>query len=218
MRATHHEHKLRDAAAAIGPVGIAARVVGGATFLAAALVWRTPSWTDVVLGLVVLPAVAIGLLAAWRARRDASPLDATGSMGHVVNAAVFTPLFFLPATAGLAFLFYGGLDARRRRPPLGRLRGHRHRQRGPRPQRPGGLRAVRARRRHGSRARAGTIRPLGWRVLLRARPDRSQRALGSLREPSSPSVTPSPASWRMRVQVSSRPQALRMHGPAKRKK
>ena len=34
-------------------------------------------------------------------------LDATGPVATCVNAAVFTPLFLIPATAGGALLFYG---------------------------------------------------------------------------------------------------------------
>jgi hypothetical protein len=91
---------------AIGPAGIAARVAVGITLIALALIWRTPHWLDFVLGLVVLPGVAIGLL-AWRARHNPATLNATGSAGHLANAIVFAPLFILPATAGGAMLFYG---------------------------------------------------------------------------------------------------------------
>lgn len=90
----------------IGPVGIAARIAVGVGFLAIALLWRTPHWADVVVGAVVLPAVVVGLL-RWGARRRPERLDATGPVAHVVNAVVFMPLFFVPATAGGAFLFYG---------------------------------------------------------------------------------------------------------------
>jgi hypothetical protein len=58
-------------------------------------------------GLVVLPHVIIGPL-ALRARIAERPLLATGSLGHLANAAIFAPLFAHPATAGGAFLFYGG--------------------------------------------------------------------------------------------------------------
>ena len=91
---------------AIGPAGIAARVAVGITLVALALIWRTPHWLDFLLGLVVLPGVAIGLL-AWRARHNPATLNATGPAGHVANAIVFAPLFILPATAGGAMLFYG---------------------------------------------------------------------------------------------------------------
>jgi hypothetical protein len=91
---------------AIGPAGIAARVMVGITLVALALFWRTPHWLDFVLGLVVLPGVAIGLL-AWRARYRPVTLNATGPAGHVANALAFAPLFILPATAGGAMLFYG---------------------------------------------------------------------------------------------------------------
>jgi hypothetical protein len=60
----------------------------------------------VVLGLVVLPGVAIGLF-AWRARHHPAYLNATGPAGHLANALVFAPMLILPATAGGALLFYG---------------------------------------------------------------------------------------------------------------
>jgi hypothetical protein len=90
----------------VGPVGTAARIAVGIGFVLLALVWRDPTGADVAVGLVVLPAVAVGLL-GWRARRSPGRLDATGPVAHCVNAAVFTPLFLIPATAGGAFLFYG---------------------------------------------------------------------------------------------------------------
>jgi len=90
----------------IGPAGIAARAAVGAMLVALALIWRSPHWLDFALGLVVLPAVAIGLF-AWRARRRPVRLDATGPVAHLANAMVFAPLFLLPATAGAALMFYG---------------------------------------------------------------------------------------------------------------
>jgi hypothetical protein len=90
----------------IGPVGIVARVAVGVILIALALFWSTPHWLDFVLGLVVLPGVAIGLF-AWRARHHPTHLDATGPAGHLVNAMVFAPMLILPATAGGAMLFYG---------------------------------------------------------------------------------------------------------------
>jgi hypothetical protein len=107
MQATTHVSEGRDTVRrAIGPAGIAARVAVGVTCIALALFWRTPHWLDFALGLVVLPAVAIGLF-AWRAHRHPARLDATGPVAHLANAVVFAPLFFLPATAGAAFIFYG---------------------------------------------------------------------------------------------------------------
>jgi hypothetical protein len=90
----------------IGPVGVAARIAVGLVFVAAALWWRDPNWADVVVGLVVLPAVAVGLL-GWRARRRPDRLEAISPAAHCLNVALFMPLFFIPATAGGAFLFYG---------------------------------------------------------------------------------------------------------------
>lgn len=90
----------------IGPVGVAARVVVGLVFVAAALWWRDPTWADLLVGLVVMPAVAVGLL-GWRARRRPDRLEATSPAAHCLNVVLFLPLFFIPATAGGAFLFYG---------------------------------------------------------------------------------------------------------------
>jgi hypothetical protein len=100
----------------IGPAGVAARLTLGLVLIALALFWRDPDWIDVLIGLLLLPTIAIALL-GWRARRFPTPLRATGPIGHLLNAAVFVPLFWIPATAGAAFLFYGSsmlLTARRR--------------------------------------------------------------------------------------------------------
>lgn len=93
-------------AGSIGPVGVAARIAVGLVFVATALWWRDPNWADVVVGLVVLPAVAVGLL-GWRARRRPDRLEATSPAAHCLNVVLFMPLFFIPATAGGTFLFYG---------------------------------------------------------------------------------------------------------------
>jgi hypothetical protein len=90
----------------IGPIGALARFVVGAVLIGLALFWREPNWRDPVFGLVVMPAIAVGLI-ALRARHSPAPLRATGPVGHALNAAVFIPLFALPATAGPAFFFYG---------------------------------------------------------------------------------------------------------------
>ena len=90
----------------IAPAGISARLAVGLGLISLALFWRDPAWSDVLLGLIVLPVIVVAL-AAWRARRSTAPLRATGPTGHLLNAAVFVPLFLIPATAGAAFLFYG---------------------------------------------------------------------------------------------------------------
>lgn len=46
----------------IGPVGVAARIAVGLVFVVAALWRRDPGGADVVVGPVMLPAVAVGLL------------------------------------------------------------------------------------------------------------------------------------------------------------
>jgi hypothetical protein len=94
------------AAGSIGPVGVAARIAVGLVFVVAAVWWRDPSWADVIVGLVGLPAVAVGLL-GWRARRRRDRLQAISPAAHCLNVVLFMPLFFIPATAGGAFLFYG---------------------------------------------------------------------------------------------------------------
>jgi hypothetical protein len=99
-------HRLTGAPAALGPVGITARVLGGLLLIGLALFWWDPTWGDAVFGLIVLPAVVVGLL-ALRARRSPAPLRATGPLGHLLNALMFVPLLVLPATAGGAALFYG---------------------------------------------------------------------------------------------------------------
>jgi hypothetical protein len=91
----------------IGPAGVFARVAAGVTLILLALFWRDPSWSDAFLGLVVFPHAVIGLV-AFRAHFAQRPLRATGPLGHLTNAATFVPLFAHPATAGGAFLFYGG--------------------------------------------------------------------------------------------------------------
>jgi hypothetical protein len=83
------------ATGSIGPVGVAARIAVGLVFMAAALWWRDPNWADVVVGLVVLPAVAVGLL-GWRARRRPDRLEAISPAAHCLNVALFMPLFFIP--------------------------------------------------------------------------------------------------------------------------
>jgi hypothetical protein len=107
---------MRCKTGSIGPAGITARLVLGLVLIVLAIFWRDPEWGDVLLGLVLLPAISIALF-SWRARRSPSPLRATGPIGHLVNAAVFVSLFLIPATAGAAFLFYGSsmvVAARRR--------------------------------------------------------------------------------------------------------
>jgi hypothetical protein len=91
---------------AIGPLGVGARVAVGAVFVATALWWRDPTWADAVVGLVVFPAGAIAVL-GWRARRRPDRLEAISPTAHCLNVVLFLPLFFIPATSGGAFLFYG---------------------------------------------------------------------------------------------------------------
>lgn len=71
-----------------------------------AFFWRDPSWWDAALGLIVFPAVVFALV-SLRARRSPAPLRAVGPGGHLLNAAVFVALFYFPANAGAALIFYG---------------------------------------------------------------------------------------------------------------
>jgi hypothetical protein len=91
----------------MGPAGVLARVAAGVTLVLLALFWRDPTWTDAIVGLLVFPHAVTALL-ALRARFAPRALRATGPLGHLANAAIFVPLFAHPATAGAAFLFYGG--------------------------------------------------------------------------------------------------------------
>lgn len=103
---THAGRPGDTLAGAIGPIGVAARVAVGLVFVATALWWRDPTWVDAVVGLVVMPAIATALL-GWRARVRPARLDAVSPTAHCLNVVLFLPLFFISATAGGAFLFYG---------------------------------------------------------------------------------------------------------------
>ncbi len=106
----HTDHPTASEAAerrrGIGPAGRFARVGVGLLFAYLALFWREPQWHDAAVGLVVMPALVVVAALLWR-RRSPRPLQATGPLGHVLNLAVIIPLFWLPATAGAAFMFYG---------------------------------------------------------------------------------------------------------------
>jgi hypothetical protein len=97
---------LRDCTE-IGPAGVLARAAVGLALIYLAFSWDDPGWADPLFAVVVIPAAVTGLL-ALRARRTQRPVRATGTFGHVANAAVIVPLFAHPATVGTALLFYGG--------------------------------------------------------------------------------------------------------------
>ena len=120
QRATEVNPGRQPMSHAIGPAGIVARVTVGMTLVALALFWRTPHWLDFVLGLVVLPGVAIGLL-AWRARHHPMPLNATGPAGHVANAIAFAPPIHPARHRWRRHALLWLIDARGRRPPIRRL-------------------------------------------------------------------------------------------------
>jgi hypothetical protein len=133
----------RRACDTIGPIGMLARLGVGLALIAVAVFVRDPSWRDAALGLLIAPGILLAL-AAIRAGRSPQQLRATGPIGYVVNTAVAIAAFVLPATAGAAFLFYGGSG--RSGAQSGRLRDHRRLERPARPRRPGGLCAFRSRR------------------------------------------------------------------------
>ncbi|MBA3262399.1 MAG: hypothetical protein H0T69_08030 [Thermoleophilaceae bacterium] len=54
----------------------------------------------------MFPAVVFALV-SLRAGHSPVPLRAVGPGSHLLNAAVFVALFYFPATAGAALIFYG---------------------------------------------------------------------------------------------------------------
>jgi hypothetical protein len=100
---------MRNAKRRIGPAGTTLRVLVAAAlvYLAGAadgLPWSI-AWSDLMLGLIALPAltVMLGLTARRYARR---PLRFTGPVGHAVNCLVIVALVANPYTGGAAALFY----------------------------------------------------------------------------------------------------------------
>jgi hypothetical protein len=111
-----------DAGSPIGPVGAGTRLLAALVLLSFALVGGDISWSlgvrDVVLGLVVFPAVTIAVGFAAR-RFRAGPLHYTGWIAIGVNCALIVLLLANPYTGGGAELFYGTtllVAAWRRRP------------------------------------------------------------------------------------------------------
>ena len=91
----------------IGPVGTIARAVVGVALLVGALADQSGLQVhEAVLGLVVFPAVTVGI-GLWAARYAHGPLRFTGLGGMAVNCTIIVTLFVIPATAGAAVLFYG---------------------------------------------------------------------------------------------------------------
>jgi hypothetical protein len=93
----------------IGSVGTAARVAVGVGLVyivgaADGLPWDV-GWSDVVLGLVALPAITV--IAGLGLRRyGVGSIRFTGPVGHAVNCAVIVALAANPYTGGGAGLFY----------------------------------------------------------------------------------------------------------------
>jgi hypothetical protein len=95
----------------IGPIGTASRVLAGLALLYLALSdggrfsWDL-RWYEVALGLVVFPALMIGVGLAAR-RFVGAPVRFTGPLGLALNAALGVALFANPYTAGGAALLVG---------------------------------------------------------------------------------------------------------------
>ena len=100
---------------AIGPIGTASRAGLGLIALYLAIFDGPPfadefswglRWYDVLLGLLVLPAIAIafGLVAR---RHSPTGVRFTGEAGMALNCLVIVVLLVNPYTAGGALLFYG---------------------------------------------------------------------------------------------------------------
>jgi hypothetical protein len=94
----------------IGPVGTATRVLVGLALLylaggAGGLSW-TIEWRDPLVGLVALPAVALGLGLAARRYAD-GPVRMTGPLAICINCAVILALVLNPWTGPGALIFYG---------------------------------------------------------------------------------------------------------------
>jgi hypothetical protein len=93
----------------IGPLGTTARIVIGTLLLGSVVQghlargFHLSAW---VLGLVGFPAVLVGLQWLW-ARRTPTRLEATGSVAHTLNVAVFVVLYVLEPTSDAALIFYG---------------------------------------------------------------------------------------------------------------
>ena len=93
----------------IGAVGTLARLA-----CAAILLWmgvldvtsRPSGWHDAVLGLIVFPAIVVGLVLAVR-RHGGGPIRLTGPLGTALNCGLILALVFDPYTSGPAVLFYG---------------------------------------------------------------------------------------------------------------
>jgi hypothetical protein len=91
---------------ALGPAGRWARLGVGLAAVALALLEGGPNWRDAMLGLVVMPALAAGVMAlrVWHWPR---PLRVLGPRGHVLGMAIMLLLMVPPVVDGAALVFYG---------------------------------------------------------------------------------------------------------------
>src|ERR687891_1808540 len=94
----------------IGPVGTVARVLAGLGLLYLAGGASIASWgielQDAVIGLIALPALAVGL--GLLAQRYAhGPIHLTGPLGIAINLTVIAALVGNDFTGGGATIFYG---------------------------------------------------------------------------------------------------------------
>ena len=93
----------------IGPIGTAVRVVSGLGLLFLAGGASIASWDiepqDALIGLIALPALAVGLGLAAR-RYAHGPIHFTGPLGVAINLAVIVALIGNEFTGGGATIFY----------------------------------------------------------------------------------------------------------------
>lgn len=93
----------------IGPVGIGGRVLVGAGLVVVGLLHGHPwgvAWYEVVLGLVVFPALVISAALVGR-RHTSGPLRLTGSRATTLNCVAIVALSINPITGAAIDLFYG---------------------------------------------------------------------------------------------------------------
>jgi hypothetical protein len=90
----------------IGPAGIAARALVGATLVGLEFFWRDAKWWDpfVALGMTTL----VTSLMALRARHVVEAVRATGPLAHALTVVLAVLLIGLPPISGGALIFYGG--------------------------------------------------------------------------------------------------------------
>ena len=95
----------------IGSMGTIARVATGLglLFLAGLAAHRGDlQWFEAFIGLIGLPLLVMGIVVATkRILGTSSYLQATGSIGTLVNLSIIAALFVVPWTTEIAYFFYG---------------------------------------------------------------------------------------------------------------